>query len=261
VAGRKQATARAAALPARTEAPSLARFIPSIRSLLVGMLLVALAVGAYVGALTTSVFAVQRLEITGGTPRIRAAVRRALAPDLGRSLLRIDGADIDQRLAALPDVMSVHYDRSFPHTLRITIRSEHAVLLLRQGSASWVVSTSGRVLRSVSNPRRSSLPRVWVPQSATVAVGSTLNAADGAEAARVLRPLRGTALFGQIRSVKGGASSVTLVRQSGPEIRLGDTTDLALKFAITRRILAVLGPATTEKYVDVSVPERPVAGS
>lgn len=258
---RNRVTARAAARPARTQAPAFGRFIPSGRSVLIGLALLALGVGAYVGALKTSVFAVQKLQISGGSARTKAAVRHALAPELGQSLLRVDGAVLDRRLAALPDVLSVRFDRSFPHTLRIQIRSEKPVLLLRQGAASWVVSARGRVLRSVSNPRRSSLPRLWVPRATAIGLGTTLAAEDGGEAAAALAPLLGSGLFGQVKAVSGGAEGLTLVRSSGPEIRLGETTDLRLKYAITRRILATLGPDTTEKYVDVSVPERPVAGS
>ena len=44
------------------------------------------------------------------------------------------------------------------------------------------------------------------------------------------------------------------------EVRLGDNGDLRLKLAVARRILLVLGNATTATYVDVSVPERPVVG-
>jgi hypothetical protein len=157
--------------------------------------------------------------------------------------------------------MSVHFNRDFPHTLKIRIKAERAALLVRQGSQAWVVSASGRVIRPVSNPRKSALPRLWLPRAAAVTVGANLPGAQGGEAARALRPLLGTPMYGQVRSVEVGKDTVTLVRANGPEIRLGDTTDLLLKLAITRRILAVLGPDTTEKYIDVSVPERPVAGT
>jgi hypothetical protein len=46
--------------------------------------------------------------------------------------------------------------------------------------------------------------------------------------------------------------------RSGLELRLGDPTDVRLKLAIARRALAALPTGAT--YVDVSVPERPVAG-
>ena len=46
--------------------------------------------------------------------------------------------------------------------------------------------------------------------------------------------------------------------RSGLELRLGEPTDVRLKLAIVRRALRHLPPGVT--YVDVSVPERPVAG-
>src|SRR5260221_9067063 len=164
VAARRRATARAAVLPARRGSPALRRFAPSGRSLAVGIGLLFVAGGAYAAALETSVFAVRRLEVVGGSPRAQAEVRAALAPELGRSLLRLNGGEIDQRTASAPDVLSVKFDRSFPHTLRIVVRAEHPVLLLRRGSDSWAVSATGRVLRAVRNPALSSLPREWGPR-------------------------------------------------------------------------------------------------
>ena len=40
-----------------------------------------------------------------------------------------------------------------------------------------------------------------------------------------------------------------------------DSTKLRLKLAVARRVLAVLGSSAPAGYVDVSVPERPVAGA
>jgi hypothetical protein len=47
--------------------------------------------------------------------------------------------------------------------------------------------------------------------------------------------------------------------RSGLEIRLGRPADVRLKLAIARRALRGLPSGTT--YLDVSVPERPVAGT
>jgi hypothetical protein len=49
------------------------------------------------------------------------------------------------------------------------------------------------------------------------------------------------------------------VLRSGLQLRLGDARDLGLKLAVARRIFALPG-LTVDGYVDVSVPERPVAG-
>ena len=52
---------------------------------------------------------------------------------------------------------------------------------------------------------------------------------------------------------------MTLVLDSGLEVRLGDLGDLRLKLAIAKRILQAVGAGpSTSGYLDVSVPERPV---
>jgi hypothetical protein len=87
VAAPKRATARVAALPQRRSLPALGRLAPSGRSIAVGVAIAFLAVAAFAAARETSLFAVRQLEIVGGTPRMKAEVRRALGPELGESLL------------------------------------------------------------------------------------------------------------------------------------------------------------------------------
>jgi cell division protein FtsQ len=241
--------------------PELARLTPSGRSILVGLALLALAVGAYVGARNTGVFAVRTLEIRGGTEAVRAEVRAALAPDLGTSLLRIDGSNIESRLAPLPDVHSFHYDRSFPHTLRVVIRRERPVLVVRRGAGAFLVAASGRVLRPLAHPLLSHLPRLWLTKDVAVRVGDPLPP-GAAAAATALAPLEGAPLPGAVKLVRGGAKELTLVLGGGLEVRLGDAGDLRLKLAIARRILRTTGAAAAgQGYLDVSVPERPVLSS
>ena len=261
MATRRRSNDRSAVLPARRALPELGRLTPSARSILVGLALLALAVGAYVGARNTSVFAVRTLEIRGGTASVRAEVRAALTPDLGTSLLRIDGSDIDSRLAPIPDVHSFHYDRSFPHTLRIVVRRERPVLVVRRGAGAFLVAASGRVLRPLTHPRLSRLPRLWLTKDVAVRTGEPLPA-GAAAAATALAPLEGAPLPGGVKLVRGGAKELTLVLGGGLEVRLGDAGDLRLKLAIARRILRTTGAAATGTgYVDVSVPERPVLSS
>jgi cell division septal protein FtsQ len=258
VATRRRSYARTAVLPARRALPELRKLTPSVRSILVGLALLGLAVGAYVAARDSSVFAVRTLEIRGGTAAVRAEVRAALAPDLGKSLLRIDGGDIGSRLAPLPDIHSFHYDRSFPHTLRLVIRRERPVLVVRRGAGAFLVAASGRVLRPLAHPRLSRLPRLWLTKDVAVRAGDQLPA-GAAAAATALAPLEGAPLPGGVKLVRGGAKELTLVLGGGLEVRLGDAGDLRLKLAIARRILRATGAAATgHGYLDVSVPERPV---
>ncbi len=167
-------------LPARAQStthgrlPALGQLIPSGRSILVGLMLVVLAAGAYAAALETSIFAVRTLDVRGGTPQLRAEVRQALEGELGRSLLRVDGADVEQRLASLPGISALKYNRAFPNTLDITVRAERPVLVLRRGPDAFLVSATGRVLRTLVHPHLSSLPRVWLPSHTQVTVNAKL---------------------------------------------------------------------------------------
>jgi cell division septal protein FtsQ len=248
----------------RQDRPQLRRFLPGGKALLVACGFVALAGGAYAAALETSLFAVRKLDVVGGSQRVQDELRTALAPELGRSLLRIDAAEINRRVAAIPDIVGVSYDRRFPHTLHLRIDAERPVLLLRRGKDdTWLVSARARVMRRLRTPKLSSLPRVWIPASASVTVGETLGPKEGALAAAALAPLAQGTFPSGVRAVREADAELTFVLRSGLEVRLGGLGDLRLKLAIARRILhTVHADGSSTGYLDVSVPERPViAGS
>jgi cell division septal protein FtsQ len=260
VAARRRTTARSAVLPAGRGVPELGVAIPSLRSLGVGVLLLALAAGAYLAALETSLFAVRTVDVRGGTPLIRAEVRAALADELGRSLLKIDGAAVAERVGPLPDVRSFTYDRAFPNTLRVVVRREVPVLVVRRvpGKDAFLVAASGRVMRMLPHSRLSSLPRLWVKKDVPLTVGQRLPK-QVAGAASALAALRGAALPGGVATVEIAKDAFTLTLGAGLEVRLGDPGDIRLKLAVARRILLQTGAAATgQGYLDVSLPQRPV---
>lgn len=245
-------------LTARRSLPELGRMMPSGRSILVGLVLLLAGVGSYIAARDTSLFAVRTIDVSGGTPDLRRQVEAALNGELGRSLLRVDGASLDQRLSALPGVRSFSYDRAFPSTLRIVVRAEHAILVVRQGDRAFLVAASGRVLKSLAHPRRSKLPRLYVKKDVTLRVGGAAPR-PVLVAASALAAIRTSTLPASVRFVRAGPAELTLLLGSGFEVRLGDVSDLRLKLAIARRILQATGAATANHaYLDVAVPERPV---
>jgi cell division septal protein FtsQ len=262
VAARRRTPSRIAALPARPQLPEFGRLLPSARSLAVGLGLVLLALGAYLAARDTSLFALQTVDVRGATPQIRAEVAGALHDEVGTSLLRVGDADLTRRLDALPDVASFTFDRSFPHTLKIVVRGEVPSLVVRQvpGKAAYLVASTGRVLRALPNPSLSHLPRLWVTHAVPIEVGQSLPQKVGgsAAAAAIARSLH---LAGGPSTVQATSAGLTLTLGSGVQVRLGDAGDLRLKLAIAKRILRVLGGPAATGYVDVSVPERPVANS
>jgi cell division protein FtsQ len=251
--------AAAVALP-RTKQGSrlsaLARFSPSRRSLAVGAGLIAVAAGAYTVARQTSVFAIGRLEVTGVPADVQQQVRRVLKPLVGTNLLALDGAALERRAEALPSVVSVRYDRAFPHTLRIHVVPEVPVAVLHRGKETWLVSARGRVVKRVPTGTYPALARVWVPRKADVSIGALLAPTAGGTAARALA--LAARLPAHISTASLAHGGLVFRLRSGIELRLGDPTDVRLKLAIARRALARLPTGAT--YVDVSVPERPVAG-
>jgi cell division protein FtsQ len=201
------------------------------------------------------VFALDRIDVDGAPSVTAAKIRAALSPYVGKSLVRFDRRDAERRLASVPEVADAHFDRDFPHTLKVRVRLERPVAVLRRGGDAWLVSATARVLGRLSRPFPP-LPRIWLPASADVSVNATLDGA-GAIGVAAVAPLRSLGLAKRVRQVLTGDGELTLVLASGTTLRLGDTGDLRLKLAIARQIL----PRTTgAAYVDVSVPERPVAG-
>ena len=222
--------------------------------ILAALVLVASAIGTYVAARETGLFALERIEVVGAPPRVVAQVRATLRPYVGRSLVRFDSGAAARRLSSVAEVADTRFDRAFPHTLRVRVRTERAVAVLRQGSVAWLVSSTARVLRRIGRPYPR-LPRIWVPRSAEIEVNSTLGGL-GAQGVAALAPLRPLRVGADVRQVRTGDGELTLLLGSGTEIRLGDSGDLRLKLAIAKQLLPVTSGA---RYLDISVPERPVA--
>jgi cell division protein FtsQ len=258
---RPRARAASAVVPIRRSAAGgrleLAGLAPSGRSLLTGLLILLTAVGLYAAARTTSMFAVERIAVEGAPPEVAAEVQKALAPAVGESLLGIDLAELAHRAESVPMVAGASFDRGFPHTLRIAVVPEVPVAVLRQGAASWLVAEGGRVVAELDKGQRPDLPRAWLKRDVQIVLGErvsglTLQATTAAASVRT-RPL--PVAVGSIVATK---DELTLVLRTGLELRLGDGSDLAVKLEVARHVLPQL--TGSEDYLDLSVPERPVAG-
>jgi cell division protein FtsQ len=235
--------------------------VPSGRALLVGLALVLTGAGLYTGARATSVFHVREFEVRGASPATGRAVRVALAPFAGRSLLALDGSEVVRRLERIPEVASASYDRAFPQTLVVFVREERPAAVLRRGADGWLVAASRRVLRPVPRGERPPLPRVWVSKREPVALGERVSEALAARAVAAVAQIP-AGFPARVRDVRVTEDELTFKLGSGIELRLGDGSDLALKLAIAARILPALALPDTRvtAYLDVSVVERPVAG-
>ena len=261
VGSRQWARVRAVALPfpRKLPRPELARLLPSGRSIVVGLALLAAGAGAYLAARETSLFAVRAVEIAGAPSAVEAEVRRQLADAVGVSLLRVDTTELERRVESLPTVATASLDRAFPNTLRVVLRPERGVVVLRQRSAAWLASGWGRVIASVDARALPRAPRVWLPAAEQVVVGETVS--PQVQAATRAVALAGPRLAGAVPFVRLGPEELTLVLRSGFELRLGDGSDARLKLAVMRRVLAKIPPRARTRggYIDVSLAGRPVA--
>jgi cell division protein FtsQ len=221
---------------------------------LTAVVFVGAGIGAYVLARQTSLFALNTIEVEGAPPDVAAEIRSTLAAYRGDSLVKFDANEASRRLSAVAEVAGAKFDRAFPHTLKVSVRLERAVAVLRRGSDAWLVSASARVLRRLERPYPR-LPRIWVPRSADIAINSTLGG-PGARGVAAVAPLAPLRVGADVRQVLTADGELTLVLAAGTELRLGDSGDLRLKLSIAKQLLPLTSGAA---YVDVSVPERPVA--
>jgi cell division protein FtsQ len=235
----------------------LGTLVPSGRSLLVAFAILGGVLLSLVLARETSLFAVRTIEVSGAGPGVERQVRRALDERSGESLfaLDLDAAQVD--VLALPTVAAVSFDRAYPHSLRVTVVPERPVAVLRQGAESYVVSERGRIIARADRGAKPDLARIWVARGETLAPGATVEG-DLRTAVGAVAPLAGTRFPSRVVSV-ATTGGLTLRLRSGLELRLGDPSDVPLKLAVARRILHLLPAGAV--YVDISVPDRPVAGT
>jgi cell division protein FtsQ len=234
------------------------RFVPSGRSLLVTFGAVVAIGSAWLIAYATPLFAVERVEVRGAPPELSREVTRAIRDLLGRSLVAVDAAQVEGRLRALPAVAGVTVDRAFPDTLVIKVAPERPVAVVRRGSSAWLATGAGKVIREIQTGTERHLPRLWLARGATVRVGGQVPAGL-VPATRALAAAHTAGLGGRVKGVRLANDELTLVLRRGLELRLGRVADVGMKLAIARDVLELVDVSTTA-YIDVSVPQRPVAG-
>lgn len=235
----------------------LGSLVPSGRSLLIAFAALGGVLLALVLARETPLFAVGTIEVAGAGPGVERQVRKALDDHAGESLFGLDLEAARVDVAALPTVAAVAFDRAYPHTLRVTVVPERPVAVVRQGASSFVVSERGRVVARVDRTAKPDLARIWIGKDVQLAPGSFVEG-DLRTAVGAVAPLAGVRFPSRVVSVTT-ADGLTLRLRSGLELRLGDTRQVEVKLAVAARVFPLLPLGAV--YLDISVPDRPVAGS
>ena len=199
-------------------------------------------------------FAIDDVTIAGATTNesaIRAAVERA-AGDM--TTLHIKDGELRDAVARFPTVASVGASTSFPHTLHVTVTERLPVGFIKSGLTRTAVSADGYLLLGATfDPK--SLPRI----DGAAGHGVRLDE-DAAAQAAILGatpgPLRDRVTASSWDEQHGGG---VVQLDNGPEVRFGDGSGARDKW--TAAVAVLSGPERgSPSYLDVSVPERPVAG-
>ena len=203
---------------------------------------------------TSSLVRVQHVTVTGIEGRQAAEIRDALSvAALDMTTLAVDEDELHDAVAAYPVVRSVRVTRDFPHRLRITVNAYDAVAALQpERGALTAVAADGTVLRGTS---ARDLPLVGVrrlPGGARVDDDATLRAVRLLGVAPAPMRRRVARIF---RARRGLAATVN----DGPKLYFGGGGRLRAKWSAAAQVLADAS-SRGASYIDVRIPERPVAG-
>jgi cell division protein FtsQ len=203
----------------------------------------------------SGIVAVRTVKVTGlsgpDSGRIRAALDAA-----GRNMttLHVDEAALEQSVSAFPVVRGIEVSPAFLHELRVHVLRRRPAALLVTGSGRVAVAGDGTVLPGL--PVKGGVPLIRIDgalparQVAGRADLAAVNVAGG-----IPEPLKA-----RVKTVRRDASKgVVVPLQGGPKLIFGDATRLAAKWAAAVAVLADESAARAD-YVDVRIPERPVAG-
>jgi cell division protein FtsQ len=212
-------------------------------------LLAGAAVAAVAWALLASPFATVRgVEVTGASPRWAAAVREAAAPALGRPLLFAGGAEVAERVGAVPGVRSVSVGVRWPGTLTVAVVERPAAVAVPVRGGVRVFAADGVDLGFEPRPP-AGLPRLTVPAGA---LGPrTVLAAEQAWSGLP----RGLAA----EVVQAGATSpdgVWFALRDGARVVWGSSGDSVAK-ADALAALRRTAPSNSGTTFDVSAPDAP----
>jgi len=226
------------------------------RSVVLGTLVAALLLGAWLWLRDSSLVAVKRVTITGvGGPDaggIRAALSKA-----ARTMTTLD-VRMDQLHMAVgpyPVVKDLQVDEQLPHGLRIRVIEQIPVATVTVTGHAIAVAGDGTLLRDVRpSPQLPVIP-VGAPPG-----GSHLSQPDALHAVTLLAAAPYQLLAHIARVTTEPEHGLVAQLRSGPSVYFGDPDGFAAKWEAAGAVLADAGSAGAG-YLDVSDPTRPVAGT
>jgi cell division protein FtsQ len=220
----------------------------------IAVLAVALLGGGWLWLRDSSLVAANDLTITGLTGSDAPAIKHALenaAGDMTTLHVRIDA--LRTAVAPYPIVKDIRVETHFPHEMQITVIEHHPVAAVTIDGARVAVAADGTLLRGRAASTK--LVTLDVPSANG---GGRLTSKRGREAVAAM----GAAPAGMrnfVQSVEYGPDGMRLQLRNGPLLEFGDATRARAKWIAAARVLGDPRGAGAS-YIDVRIPERPVAG-
>ena len=232
--------------------PSLASRRARVVAGVAALLVVVGALGFWLR--TSSLVRVKQVTVTGVDGDQARAIRAALtAAALDMTTLAVDDRRLLDAVSTYPVVRSLRASADFPHRLRIAVNAYEPVAAVQtRGGAATAVSSDGTLLRGTPTKRlpvialKVSPAKGRVGDKAAMEAIRLMAAAPGPLRARVERVYR----------VRRGLAATV---HDGPKLYFGGADRPRAKWSALESVLADES-SRGATYVDVRIPERPVAG-
>lgn len=213
------------------------------------VVLALLLIAVYVVLRTTSLSAVENVTVVGVEGPNASETRHALEQaSVGQSTLGFDAAALNDAVADMPSITGVDVHPRFPHGVQIEVHQRAAVGALSVDGRKIAVATDGTLLPEWD---AGDLPII----NGGRATGGRL-VAEHRAAAKVLAGAPEA-----LRAKTARIDKTTIVRLAdGPALLFHDADRVAAKWLAATAVLA--DPSSVgATWIDLRVPERPVAGS
>lgn len=249
-----------------------ARRRPLAVSIGLAFLLIVLPLALYVWGSHSSTFAIRSIVLEGAD---RVAVKRAAhlleQAYFGRNLFTVHSSQIQRTLAPLLFMKSAGIDRDFPSTLRVRLVEYSPGVYALAGDRWYLVSSDGVVLGALARETRRPATALRAgPKDMSLKLPAVLAAGDlekdqatsDEEVLSVLRVLRALPrkVARQVAWIRTTGSGVRLRLADGAVVDLGPADRLAAKsYSLGEVLHWYASRHVGVDYVDVSVPDRPVA--
>jgi cell division septal protein FtsQ len=102
------------------------------------------------GLISSPVFGLDRVVISGASLTDEAAIRTSLGVELGTNLVTLDTAALAQKVEGLTTIRSAEVAAGLPGTLRVIVQERQPILAWAIGARRFLVDVDGRIIAALA---------------------------------------------------------------------------------------------------------------